>query len=175
MTDPEVARLRRLRGEALRVREIARELGSSQPTNDMLARGAFASWRLARVVSGRLKAHPYLRYQRGVGLGSILANRLTACLVTATTRNPVQALKRYESAVQGLVRQLDDTRALSWSSDFSDTLGRSLYEFQSLLEDLAQVTESGMPTGSPAHATRADGLVGGLARGVEGDWPYLAF
>jgi hypothetical protein len=173
MIDPEVARLRRLRGEALRVREIARALGSTAETNDLLTRGAFASWRLARIVSGRLKAHPYLRYQRGVGLGSIVANRLFACVLAATTRDRVQALKRYESQLQALVRHLDDTRALSWSSDFSDTLGRSLYEFQSLLEDLAQVTESGV--GSPMRAARTDNLVGGLARGVEGDWPYLAF
>ena len=175
MTDPEVARLRRLRGEALRVREVARALGSTQWANDLLARGACASWRIARIVSGRLNAHPYLRYQRGVGLGSIVANRLFASLLAATTRNRLQALKRYESQLQVLVRHLDDTRALSWSSDFSDTLGRSQYEFQSLLEDLAQITESSVPTGLPTRATRTDALVGGLARTVEGDWPYLAF
>jgi hypothetical protein len=175
MTDPEVARLRRLRGEALRVRELARALGSTQWANDLLARGACASWRIARVVSGRLKAHPYLRYQRGVGLGSIVANRLFASLLAATTRDRLQALKRYESQVQVLVRQLNDTRALSWSSDFSDTLGRLQYEFQSLLEDLAQITESRVPTSLPMRATRTDDLVGGLARTVEGDWPYLAF
>jgi hypothetical protein len=175
MTDPEVARLRRLRGDALRVREVARALGSTQWANDLLVRGACASWRIARIVSGRLNAHPYLRYQRGVGLGSIVANRLFAFLLAATTRNRVQALKRYESQLQVLVRHLDDTRALSWSSDFSDTLGRSQYEFQSLLEDLAQITESSVPTSSPTRATRTDDLVGGLARTVEGDWPYLAF
>ena len=175
MTDPEVARLRRLRGDALRVREVARALGSTQWANDLLARGACASWRIARIVSGRLNAHPYLRYQRGVGLGSIVANRLFASLLAATTRNRLQAFKRYESQLQVLVRHLDDTRALSWSSDFSDTLGRSQYEFQSLLEDLAQITESSVPTGSPTRATRTDDLVGGLARTVEGDWPYLAF
>ena len=175
MIDPEVARLRRLRGEALRVREVARALGSTRWANDLLARGACASWRIARVVSGRLKAHPYLRYQRGVGLGSIVANRLFASLLAATTRNRLQALKRYESQLQRLVRHLDDTRALSWSSDFSDTLGRLQYEFQSLLEDLAQLTESRVTTGLPTRATRTDDLVGGLARTVEGDWPYLAF
>jgi hypothetical protein len=174
MTDPEVARLRRLRGEALRVREIARALGSTQG-DELLARGALASWRIARLVSGRLKSHPYLRYQRGVGLGSIVANRLFACLLAASTSNRVQALQRYESQLQRLVRHLDDTRALSWSSDFSDTLGRSQYEFQSLLEDVAQITESRVPAGSPTRATRSGDLVGGLARGVEGDWPYLAF
>lgn len=175
MTDPEVARLRRLRSEALRVREVARALNATPWSNDLLARGACASWRLARLVSGRLKAHPYLRYQRGVGLGSILANRLSASFLAATARNQMHALKRYESALQALVRHLDDARALSWSSDFSDTLGRSQYEFQSLLEDLAPITRNSLPAGPPKRATRTDGLVGGLARTVEGDWPYLAF
>jgi hypothetical protein len=175
MTDPEVARLRRLRGEALRVRELARALGSTESADDLLARGACASWRIARVVSGKLKAHPYLRYQRGVGLGSIVANRLFASFFAATARSRVQALKVYESQLQSLTRHLDDTRALSWSSDFSDALGRSQYEVQSLLEDVAQITESRVTTSLPKQPSQANDLVGGLARSVEGDWPYLAF
>jgi hypothetical protein len=179
MTDPEVARLRRLRSEALRIREVARALGSTQWADDSLARdllgrGACAGWRIARVVSGKLNAHPYLRYQRGLGLGSIVANHLSASFLAVSARNRVQALRRFESQLQVLVRHLDDTRALSWSSDFSDTLGRSQHEVQSLLEDLAQVTETGVPTGLPKRATRTDDL-GGLAQSVEGDWPYLAF
>jgi hypothetical protein len=175
MTDPEVARLRRLRSEALRVRELARALAATQWTDDVLARGACASWRLARVVSGKLKAHPYLHYQRGVSLGSILGNRLSASVFTATARSRVQALRRYESHLHALMRQLDDARALSWSSDFSDALGRSQYELESLLEDLSSITESTLPVGRSRRATRTDDLVGDLARTVEGDWPYLAF
>jgi hypothetical protein len=177
MIDPEVARLRRLRGEALRVRELARALGSTQSANDLLERGACASWRIARVVSGRLKAHPYLRYQKDVGVGSILGNGLSASFLAMITKDPVQALKRFESRLYLLIRHLDDTRALSWSSDFSDTLGRSHYELQSLLEDLAQITKSTVPAAErlPKRANRSDNLVGELARTVEGDWPYLAF
>jgi len=174
MIDPEVARLRRLRGEALRVREVARALGSTQ--SDLLARGACASWRIARVVSGKLKAHPYLRYQNDVGIGSILGNGLLASFLAMITKDEVQALKRFESQVHMLMRHLDDTRALCWSSDFSDTLGRSQYELQSLLEDLAQITKSTVPAARlPERADRTDSLVGELARTVEGDWPYLAF
>jgi hypothetical protein len=72
------------------------------------------------------------------------------------------------------MRRLDDTRALCWSSDFSETLGRSQYEFRSLLEDLAQITQSSVSLPKRATRTDKDGLVGGLARTVEGDWPYLA-
>jgi hypothetical protein len=177
MIDSEVARLRRLRREALRVREVARALGSTQSANDLLERGACASWRIARVVSGRLKAHPYLRYQKDVGIGSIVGNGLFASFLAMITKDGVQALKRFESQVHALMRHLDDTRALIWSSDFSDTLGRSQYELQSLLEDLAQITKSTVPAAErlPKRANRTDNLVGELARTVEGDWPYLAF
>jgi hypothetical protein len=179
MNDSEVARLRRLRGEALRVREIARAFGSTASAADgsLLSRGACASWRIARVVSGRLKAHPYLRYQRGVGLGSLLRHRTTAAYLALVHRDRAQGLKNYESQLQALARHLDDTRALIWSSDFSDTLGRSQYEIRSLLEDLARVTHSAPPAAErvPKRAPRGEALVGELAQTIDGDWPYLAF
>jgi hypothetical protein len=161
----------------LRVREVARALDSAQSPNHLLARGACAGWRIARVVSGRLRAHPYWRYQKDVGVGTLLVNRLSASFLAAITRDRVKALKRFESQVHALMRHLDDTRALSWSSNFSDTLARSQYELQSLLEDLAQITKSTVPDAErlPKCASPADSLVGELARTVEGDWPYLAF
>src|ERR1039458_3829146 len=77
MIDPDVSRLRRLRAAALRVRAIARAL-SSRPyaLNDfLLGRGAGASWRIARAVSGRLKAHPYASYQQDAGFGQQLCDK----------------------------------------------------------------------------------------------------
>ena len=77
MIDPEVARLRRLRGEALLVREIARMFESSQwaANESLLDRSACASWRIARVVSGRLRGHPYAEYQKDAGAASRVAAR----------------------------------------------------------------------------------------------------
>jgi hypothetical protein len=178
MIDSEVARLRRLRLEALRVREISRAFASTAWVTDdrLLARGACASWRIARVVSGRLKAHPYLRYQKDVGVASLLRNRLVASYLALVRDNAVKGLREYESRLRTLARQLDDTRALSWSSDFSDTLGRSQYEIGSILTDLAQVTRSAAPAPRLAkHAPRPESLVGEFTRPIEGDWPYLAF
>jgi hypothetical protein len=175
MKDPEVARLRRLRSESLRLREIALALGSADDTDDrLLARGACTAWRIARVVSGRLNAHPYLHYQKGVSVGSIVANRLSATLLAATTKDRLHGLKRYEREIGALVHHLDDTRALSWSSDFSDTLGRAQYELESLLDDLAPITQSQVDRVPRRAPTRSDSLVGDLTH-IEGDWPYLAF
>lgn len=178
MIDPEVARLRRLRDEALRVREIALALGSRpSPSDSLFTRSACASWRLARVVSGRLKAHPYLRYQKDAGLVTLLRNRLAALFTAMTRTDPVSGLTHFEAELRALQGHLDDTRALIWSSDFSDTLGRSQYEISSLLEDIGQVTGSeSVPVDRlPKRAPRTEELVGSLASSVPADWPYLAF
>jgi hypothetical protein len=193
MIDPEVARLRRLRDEALRVRQIARRLGAARWGNNdpLLNRGACASWRLVRVVTGKLIEHPYLRYQQGAGLGTLLGNRLAAEWIAVTRKERSQGLKTLAFELQSLSRQLDDARALTWSTDFSDALGRSRSDINSLLHALGAETETATETRAtetqgvaleprlrPARAEgapRTDSLVGGLAQRLEGDWPYLAF
>jgi hypothetical protein len=182
MIDPEVARLRRLRDEALRVRQIARRLGAARWGIDdpLLNRGACASWRLARLVTGKLIEHPYLRYQQDAGLGTLLGNRLAAEWIAVTRKERSAGLKILALELQSLSRQLDDARALTWSTDFSDALGRSRSEINSLLQALATETrgvalEPRLRPASPEGAPRTDSLVGGLAQRLEGDWPYLAF
>jgi hypothetical protein len=194
MIDPEVARLRRLRDEALRVREIARRLGTARwgIKNPLLARGACASWRIVRVVTGKLIEHPYLRYQQGAGVGSLIGNRLAAEWIALVSKDRSSGLKAYASELESLSRTLGDARALTWSTDFSDALGRSQSEIKTLLQTLAieihgAETESvPLETRLPVRAVRTgaartgsaastDGLVGELAKGFEGDWPYLAF
>jgi hypothetical protein len=192
MIDPEVARLRRLRDEALRVRQIARRLGAARWGNNdpLLNRGACASWRLVRVVTGKLIEHPYLRYQQGPGLGTLLGNRLAAEWIAVTRKERSRGLNALAFELQSLSRQLDDARALTWSTDFSDALGRSRSEISSLLHALANQTAAETQAATETHdvaveprlrparaegAPRTDSLVGGLAQRLEGDWPYLAF
>jgi hypothetical protein len=189
MTDPDVARQRRLRDLALRVREIARRLGAARWGIDepLLARGACASWRLARVVSGKLMEQPYLRYQRGPGVGALIDNRLAAEWIALISKNRSSGLKAYASELQSLARQLDDVRSLTWSTEFSDALGRSQGEIKTLLRTLAveihgAETESlPLATREPVRAAgtasipRNDRLAGEIAEGFEPDWPYLAF
>jgi|SRR5580658_4759622 hypothetical protein len=189
MIDPEVARLRRLRDEALRVREIARRLGTARwgIEESLLERGACASWRIVRVVTGKLIEHPYLRYQQAAGVGSLLGNRLAAEWIALLSKDRSSGLKAYASELESLSRTLGDARALTWSTDFSDALGRSQGEIKTLLRTLAMeihgaATESvPLETRQPARivrkpsAARGDGLVGELAKGFDADWPYLAF
>ena len=154
----------------------------------LLARGACASWRIVRVVTGKLIEHPYLRYQQGAGVGSIIGNRLAAAWIALLSKDRASGLKAYTSELESLSRTLGDARALTWSTDFSDALGRSQGEIKTLLETLAveihgaETERVPLETRLPARTVRAgqrrvrtDGLVGELAKGFEGDWPYLAF
>jgi hypothetical protein len=183
MIDPEVARLRRLRAEALRVREIGRRLGSARWAKDdaRFTRGAGAAWRIARVASGKLNAHPYLRYQKGATVGELVRNRIAASFL-ALIKDRASALRSLEKELGALTRRLEDVRALTWSTEFSDTLGRSLAELKGLLAEVGVDTGSGAKADAPTEASaerepivasHADGL--SLARTIEGDWPYLAF
>jgi hypothetical protein len=178
MIDPEVARLRQLRVIALRVRAIARTLSSkSYALNDsLLGRGARASWRIARAVSGRLKAHPYASYQQDAGFGQQLCDELFASFVALGIRSRERALAEYESHLGALARQLADVRVMTWSPDLGASLGRSQIEIKALLEALARETLS---TSDPmpvphGYAVAANGA-GNFASSIEGDWPYLAF
>jgi hypothetical protein len=194
MIDPEVARLRRLRDEALRVREIARRLGTARwgIEDPLLARGACAGWRIVRVVTGKLIEHPYLRYQQGAGVGSLIGNRLAAEWIALVSKDRPSGLKAYASELESLSRTVGDARALTRSTDFSDALGRSQSELKTLLRTLAVeihgAETKSVPTDSvplerrlpirsirTGSAARTDGLVGELAKGFEADWPYLAF
>ena len=178
MNDLEVARLRQLRSSALRVRAVARALSATRAAAEdpLLTRGACASWRIARVVSGRLKAHPYLRYQKDTSLGVIVLNGVLARWLALKSRNRLQALCEYETNLLRLARQLEDARALTWSTDLSETFGRSQTEIRSLLAAVAgETAASGSKRLPQPELSLADGGVGALSPAIEGDWPYLAF
>jgi hypothetical protein len=180
MIDPEVARLRRLRGEALLVREVARTFASTHwaANESLLDRTACASWRIARTVSGRLRAHPYAEYQRDAGAASRVADRLHASYLALTHKNRQRALQSLLMHVNTLGRQLDDAISLAWSSDFSEALSRSQFEIKALSAAIASQTQSGLAQERPqvkaAPARTADGMAGDLGVALEGDWPYLA-
>ncbi len=180
MIDPEVARLRRLRSEALLVREIARRFASTPwaAHEALLIRTACAGWRIARVVSGRLRSHPYAEYQRDAGLGARVRGALRAHYLGLAGKDRARALKALELHLHALARQLDDAIALAWSSDFSDALTRAHAEIKSLAAALAHETRSGATRERTAiRSARSERMVGDLGVGaaaLDRDWPYLA-
>ncbi len=175
MIDAEVLRLRRLRNRALQVRAVARILGRDRtPPNRPLAVSALISWRVARVVTGRLRAHPNLRYQKGPGRLRCWFNHAAAFLITATARGREGGLHAYAARLQCLLRDLDDTRALTWDPHLSDTLGRAQMQMRRLLQELAGTQQAAAPAVMPRIDTPSTNgrTLGDVA--IATDWPYLA-
>jgi hypothetical protein len=176
MIDTEVIRLRQLRNTALRARAIALALNARRPeSGSVLSRSAVACWRIARIITGKLRAHPYLSYQRDAGyLRSVYDGAIAALMgILAQYRGGPLAL--YSARLQSVARELDDARALTWSPTLSDTFGRSQAEIRALMEELAAGVrqEAGArieaDAGLEAVAVRGDG------QRVATNWPYLAF
>ena len=169
MNDKEAEKLRRLRTTALRVRAIAQALG---PRDSLLSRGRCAAWRVARTVSGRLRAHHYRSFQKDPGIGVIVANSLAAANAAIGVKTRHQGLLRFETHLRSLARELSDFRALTCASDLNDSFGRSQSEIRALLAALAYETGG-------VHAWEASAMVpvtnAGSAITVDSDWPYLDF
>src|SRR5258707_14837663 len=87
MIDSEVTRLRRLRNTTLRARAVAATLDSEPARRDsVFSRGAVSCWQIARIITGLLRAHPYLSYQRGPSEARGVYVRLSAGLLGGIAR-----------------------------------------------------------------------------------------
>ena len=171
MIDDEIDRLRRLRARALRVRAVARALDRLGPSRrePCAARAQHAAWRIARGITGHLRAHPYEKFQQGAGLGIVLGSGITGVVAAVLVRRPEQASARLRSELTHLARELDDARAVTRSAELSDSFGRSQLEMRALFLELQP------PTGERSDALGATADAPLTAAGVgAGDWPYLA-
>jgi hypothetical protein len=169
MIDAEVIRLRRLRRTALLTRALARSLAARQPEHEAFARSAVTAWSIARLMTGRLLSHPNLSYQHGPGA---LQSSTDGALAAVTALVAVKQGRPYgvcAQQLQILTRELDDVRALTWSADLSDALGRAQWQLLKSLQDLnAGIRREG---GAPVEV-RAE-LQAQVAASPS-DWPYLA-
>lgn len=178
MIDAEVLRLRKLRNVALRARALAKILDSdSVREQSVFARSAVICWTIARVASGRLRAHPYLSYQRGPSRLAALADGLIGSLVAMNARRQNRRVSVCAQQLLNVARQVDDVRALTWSPDLGDALGRMQIQMRRLANDLdlAALGERGAAmvsrTKASAYAETSDPLDEITA---DTSWPYLA-
>jgi hypothetical protein len=178
MIDAEVLRLRKLRNVALRARALAKILDSdSAQEQSVLARSAVICWTIARVASGRLRAHPYLSYQRGPNQLRGLADGLIASLIALNARRQNRRLGTYAQQLQTVAREVDDARSLTWSPDLSDALGRLQIQMRRLAHelDLGALGESGasvLPRAMGVACAETSSSLDEIA--VDNSWPYLA-
>ena len=177
MIDSEVTRLRRLRNTALRARAVAAALDSGTPRHDsVFSRSAVNFWQITRVITGLLRGHPYLSYQREPGEVRGLYDCAGAGLLGGIARYRGRSRQALSEELRRVARELDDARALTWSSDLSDTLGRSQMRVRGLIKELdadARSESESRHETSPRIETRI-GAVREDAGSVAGNWPYLA-
>jgi hypothetical protein len=175
MIDAEVVRLRRLRNTALRARALATALKSSASRRDsVFCRSAVICWGIARVVTGRLRGHPDLSYQRGPSELRTLVDGIRANVLGSAARDRKRSLAMLADEVRAVARELDDARALTWSAELSDDFGRAQIHLRRLISDLGGSRHAAGLRAVRAPA-RGSGAVAQNANEVAGNWPYLAF
>jgi hypothetical protein len=167
MIDAEVMRLRKLRNVALRARALAKALESDRIDHRVFAESAVSCWTIARIATGRLRAHPYLSYQQGPSQLREFTDRAIASMAAFTARRQNRRFSCYAAELQSVAREVADVRALTWSADLSDALGRA----QLQLRGLAQQLDAGAQREVGA-VSEAGGALEEIATAT--NWPYLA-
>jgi hypothetical protein len=178
MNEVEVARLRRLRESALRSRAIACAMVVNRHAwnEPLLLDGALSCWRIARAVSGKLRAHPDVRCQADAGIAMRLRHRVLATLRLFGGATRSQMLNEYLILMRHLLRQLDDARSLTLSPDLSDIFGRCQSEINVLIDRLAREAGSRLQVFCPRGRDCPIGKHGDrpLVPRYEGEWPYMS-
>ena len=167
MVDAEVLRLRKLRNVALRARALGKLLDSNPDARaSVFARGSVLCWTIARIATGRLRAHPYLSYQRGQGELAALADAAfaAACASIAQRQNRGRAV--FAQHLQTVAREVDDIRSVSWSPDLGDALGRMQIQMRGLLGELDCRPAMQRMAAIPAQRRPL--------QEIAESWPYLA-
>jgi hypothetical protein len=170
MIDAEVIRLRRLRRVALLTRRLAQSLHMSFSDDGVFARSAVAAWSVARLINGRLKSHPNLSYQQGPGALQTILDHGLAMMTGWVAAKQGRPHGVFLEQLQILAREMDDTRALTWSAELGDALGRAQWQLLRLLQELSVGLrrESGMQAEVSAEVPDASTPTSPT------DWPYLA-
>jgi hypothetical protein len=141
MVDGEVIRLRQLRERALRTRALATAMNAGELShNTALARSAHSCWRIAKLVTGVLRGHPNLNYQRDYSPFRAGYDRLNARFMAMIARCRDTSAQVFCESLWDVARELDDARALTWSAELGDTLGRAQLQLRQLLREFEAAT-----------------------------------
>ena len=137
MTNTEVHRLRRLRQTALKVRELSKGLEPRpRQIGSVWSRSGAACWSIARVVTGQLRSHPYIRYQQESGAFRLACDEIAARVIGGVARCRGRSLPALSLALQRVAHELTDARALTWSAELSDAFGRAQAQVGSLVQEI---------------------------------------
>jgi hypothetical protein len=101
-----------------------------------------------------------------------VGDRVSTALLGGIARYRGQSLQTYCAALQRVARELDDARALTWSTDLSDALGRAQTQIRGLIRELEAGTRKRV--GSRIVTTPGAEMRSAAVRD-DAVWPYLAF
>ena len=137
MTD-EVTRLRDLRKVALKARALAAVLRHQDDRRDsVLSRGALICWRISRLCTGRLRAHPYVAFRRGPTARETLIGDVDAIVAGLIARRLRRRTGCFQAALRAVAQTLDNARALTLRPDLSDDFGRAQQHLRQILSELS--------------------------------------
>jgi hypothetical protein len=168
MIDAEVMRLRKLRNIALRARTLAKALESNCNNDCIFAESAAICWTISRIATGRLRSHPYLKYQQGPSRIRELIDRAIAVPVGLTARRRNRRFSVYASELQRVSREVADARALTWSADLSEALGRAQLQLRRLAKQLDGAAQHEVGAVPQQHGDALEDMA------TQPKWPYLA-
>ena len=135
------------------------------------------------MITGWLRAHPYLSYQREPSELRRFYNGASGSLLGTIARYRGRTHQVFAEELRRVARELDDARALTWSPDLSDSLGRSQMQMRRLMVEMDEGArkEGGLRADRGSRpAARLDIRTGaeradrGQAGEDPGNWPYLA-
>jgi hypothetical protein len=117
-----------------------------------------------------------LNYQKGPSQWRRLADRLYAFTIGFAVRGHDRRLAAYAQQLQCVEREMADVRALTWSPDLSDALGRMQTQMRRLAHELYTGVRSEGAITAPwvKPLVRAETASAGEGIAVENSWPYLA-
>ena len=169
MIDNEVVRLRDLRNVALRARAFAHALDGPTAEGPSFGKSAVICWTLARIATGHLRAHPYPSYQKGPSRLRDLSTRLIAALAAFNARRQGRRASLCAEELRGVARAVADARALTWSAELGDALGRAQIQLRRVGLELDARAQH-----EPGTLGKAETSGTAPQNHVESNWPYLA-
>ncbi|HEX3395203.1 MAG TPA: hypothetical protein VHS76_00800 [Steroidobacteraceae bacterium] len=100
---------------------------------------------------------------------------MLAFLIALNARRESRSLSVFALQLQAVARGVDDVRALTWSPDLSDALGRMQNQMRRLANELERgaLEESGAPI-MPRVQVCAEAGESLNDISAENNWPYLA-
>ena len=169
MIDNDVVRLRDLRNVALRARALAHALAGLSAESAEFEKSAVICWTLARIATGHLRGHPYPSYQKGPSRLRDLANRSIAALAAFNARRQGRCAGLCAQELRGVARAVTDARALTWSAELGEALGRTQIRLSRLCLELDARTQH-----EPVIRGKSDTRRALRQAPIQNDWPFMA-